>query len=163
MSHLEKGRESLQFSPMSREIYCLPPTNKKHGGEWSVSRGSTQAKCYDCLGKYVIRQTGINTITSLLVRNTDFQTISKHILLVLKLKPKSARARTVSGEEVEWHWHEIILETIIKKHQPNSHHRKLHHFKSFTFLRDSDFTCWGINSKHNIIEVLLVNTPYDYN
>ena len=74
---------------------CLPPTNKEHWGEWSVSRGSTQAKCYDCLGKYVIRQTGINTITSLLVRNTDLYHFQTHSCCLVETKMK---VKSVAGQ-----------------------------------------------------------------
>ena len=97
---------------MKRLKDCWPPTNQVGKEERSVSRGSTQAKCYGWLGKYIIRQKGINTITSI----HWFGSISTKIVFV-----ESQGQYLV---ELEWHWHETILETIIKKHQPNSHHRK---------------------------------------
>ena len=103
---------------MNRLKDCCLPTNQLGEEERSVSRGSTQAKCYGWLGKYIIRQKGINTITSIYLSET---------LIWINFNQNYCFCCTENqGQylvELEWHWHETILETIIKKHQPNSHHR----------------------------------------
>ena len=108
----------MNIAPMNRLKDCWPPTNQLGEEERSVSRGSTQAKCYGWLGKYIIRQKGINTITSIYLSET---------LIWINFNQNYCFGCTKSqGQylvELEWHWHETILETIIKKHQPNSHHR----------------------------------------
>ena len=90
----------MNIAPMNRLKDCWPPTNQLGKEERSVSRGSTQAKCYGWLGKYIIRQKGINTITSIY---TDLDQFQPKILFLLKVR-----------DSIWWSWSDTDMKQYWK-------------------------------------------------
>ena len=89
---------------MKRLKDCWPPTTQFGEEERSVSRGSTQAKCYGWVGKYIIRQKGINTITSIYLSETLIWINFNQILVFVALKFRDSIWWSWSDTDMKQYW-----------------------------------------------------------